>query len=69
MEDTEAADLHTHGKRKRRIYREHLVRDLKLFELITMLRCHATQLRRALSLRTSGRKGQRIRVLGRTTVR
>jgi hypothetical protein len=22
MEDTEAADLHTHGKKKRRIYRE-----------------------------------------------
>ena len=42
---------------------------LKLFEPITMLRCHATQLRGALSLRTSGRKGQRIRVLGRTTVR
>jgi len=37
MEDTEAADLHTHGKRKRRIYREHLVRDLKLFELTRKL--------------------------------
>ncbi len=28
MEDTEAADLHTHGKRKRRIYRERRVGDL-----------------------------------------
>lgn len=36
MEDTEAADLHTHGKRKQRIYRERRFSDLKLFEPKTM---------------------------------
>jgi hypothetical protein len=34
MEDTEAADLHTHGKRKRRIYRERRFGDIALNRMV-----------------------------------